>query len=960
MKMHFLQLLLVPFITNTVTSLDSRKTIFQCDQHFDESQPEGIINFPSLPKQLAISHGINSSKPELRYNLQCVYTFVAGPRQRVILEFDHFLLSGSSENCDIEYIDIYSEIENVDEDILSSTLGGRYCGTVAPHVRISLRNVMKLVLHSRSTNHEENHGFSAKYSFIPGEKFISGASVSGQKCGYIIDSSVLKAGTVYSPTYPGTYPHNMHCSYLLKGYPEERIRLFFSDFDIFFGGEHCPYDSITIFDGDSPSAPIIRKVCGLQQRMEIYSMTNTLLIHFNTTQPAKSDPRGFIMDYEFSSRFVKIHKLLNGQKGVTHIRGTECDVRVESNRETTHTISSPNYPEVYPANTTCTYIIHGLQGEQNLENVILTFQSIAVLSFDTALATATPSADDIACPSAWVGIATSEGNMRAVMSSTDDSIFDVTLCERIPSGSPLLGPYVSEGPRMVMQFGSTDTRDDQISPIGFKATIEFRTDFGVTGDSLGTSNECRFRFNSSTGFFNSPRYPANYPLDTNCTYYIVAEPEKEILLHFEQFALSGDNRNCDDYLEVYDVFVENGEEKLRLKERYCSDTFPGPSVSAFGSHEMRIFFTSGSTGTANGFKALFEIRTARKEDVPSGEAHIRRGSYRCGSVINATTEKPNGLIISPNYPVKYNKDVHCDWKINAREGYQVLLKMEAIDVEGEMTTTSASCQKAVIRVEGAPKPEYCGTKREFFESFLSDSNTVRISFLTAPDKVNGLKGFNLSWTEVKNLSGKDESVCKSDTLYLCTYSKLCIDSKLRCNGLDNCGYLVQDDTDEQHSRVIIFFKNDFGFLLMGFPSSDWKISPHEELLNLVNGIKVCAFVSCCFLCALHIGSLKEKTGDRTVVLAAIFCGGIFVFICGFFLYLFKKKLERKKKSKRKSDTKHRLRQPYRQQKPMNRPHCDSQLSSPATSRFVHHDATGIMPPIQLHHIRNTPEEFYTN
>ena len=61
-----------------------------------------------------------------------------------------------------------------------------------------------------------------------------------------------------------------------------------------------------------------------------------------------------------------------------------------------------------------------------------------------------------------------------------------------------------------------------------------------------------------------------------------------------------------------------------FSERYCSDTFPGPSVSAFGSHEMRVVFTSGSSGTANGFKALFEIRTARKEDVPHGGKNKRK------------------------------------------------------------------------------------------------------------------------------------------------------------------------------------------------------------------------------------------------------------------------------------------------------------------------------------------------
>lgn len=30
---------------------------------------------------------------------------------------------------------------------------------------------------------------------------------------------------------------NFHCSYLLKGKAGQRIRLFFRDFDIYFGGE---------------------------------------------------------------------------------------------------------------------------------------------------------------------------------------------------------------------------------------------------------------------------------------------------------------------------------------------------------------------------------------------------------------------------------------------------------------------------------------------------------------------------------------------------------------------------------------------------------------------------------------------------------------------------------------------------------------------------------------------------
>ena len=138
--------------------------------------------------------------------------------------------------------------------------------------------------------------FSAEYNI--------GTRLPGT-CNFLLEAHKHKRGSIYSPTYPGTYPKNFHCSYHLKGRARQRIRILFRDFDIYFGGEQsvpfisfsdqivsCPYDSLTIFDGASPSAPIIRKVCGLQKGMEVYSEGPDLLIHFNTTNPAKAEPRG--------------------------------------------------------------------------------------------------------------------------------------------------------------------------------------------------------------------------------------------------------------------------------------------------------------------------------------------------------------------------------------------------------------------------------------------------------------------------------------------------------------------------------------------------------------------------------------------------------------------------------------------------------------------------------------------
>ncbi|PAV59672.1 hypothetical protein WR25_21263 isoform C [Diploscapter pachys] len=837
-----------------------------CDYVFDKSS-EGTFSLPllppSLPKSPTIEEAFNqSTNATFPSNIQCIYTFVAGPGQRVKLEFDEFSLAGSSENCQIEYVDIYSELKSPDFNVLSSALAGRYCGSIAPQIRISLYNILVIVFHSRSHTQKRRFLFRGRYSFISDAKYRIGRPIDSQPCSFIVDSSIKERGELYSPTYPGSYPQSFFCSYLLRGRKGQRIHVQFPDFDVFFGGEHCPYDSVTIFDGPTSSYPIIKKLCGLQQKVELYSFGHELLIHFNTTRPAKTDPRGFVMEYKFTSDFVNLIDLLDGQEGVTHIRGTECDLRVQSNRETTHYIKSPNYPNAYPVNTTCTYVIDGLQGEQHLEKAILKFESIAVINSEGIESTAPSSPDDITCPSAWVGVAITESNMRAVMSSTDESVFDYTLCERIPANSPLLGPYISEGPRMTVQFGSTNVPSDNLSPLGFKAQIDFKTDFGIDGEELGHSNECMFRFTGSAGFFNSPRYPANYPLDANCTYLIVGQPKQEILIYFEQFALANEeNKKCADWVKIYDVYRDsNGKENLVLQHRYCGGSFPGPVVSSFGVHEMRVIFNSDSDEAANGFKAFYLIRKSRAEDVPT-KFDDKSSSTRCGGVIDASIVGVTGSITSPNFPVKYAKNEQCYWLIKARENHKILLRVNEMEIEGEMKPSGIQCQNAVIRVNGE---EYCGTELHPILPILSNNNTLRISFITNPEKVNGLQGFNFTWTEVKVV---EEQHCSTEDLYLCTYSKLCISSTLRCNGDVNCGYGVVDDTDEQHCER------------------------------------------------------KENSADMTVLIAGMVCALMFTALVLFFCFVFKKKLERKKKSKRHSESARRQREPYRQQKPLHRAHA---------------------------------------
>jgi hypothetical protein len=60
-------------------------------------------------------------------------------------------------------------------------------------------------------------------SFVFSEKFALGTplpSVQGTKsetCNFVIHSKHRKTGEVMTPTYPGTYPKDIHCSYKFVG-----------------------------------------------------------------------------------------------------------------------------------------------------------------------------------------------------------------------------------------------------------------------------------------------------------------------------------------------------------------------------------------------------------------------------------------------------------------------------------------------------------------------------------------------------------------------------------------------------------------------------------------------------------------------------------------------------------------------------------------------------------------------
>lgn len=63
-----------------------------------------------------------------------------------------------------------------------------------------------------------------------------GTPITGSPCSFTITPHKNKSDVFISPTYPGAYPKDMFCTYHFIGESNQRVRLEFRDFDLFFGG----------------------------------------------------------------------------------------------------------------------------------------------------------------------------------------------------------------------------------------------------------------------------------------------------------------------------------------------------------------------------------------------------------------------------------------------------------------------------------------------------------------------------------------------------------------------------------------------------------------------------------------------------------------------------------------------------------------------------------------------------
>uniref|UniRef100_A0A096M327 Neuropilin n=1 Tax=Poecilia formosa TaxID=48698 RepID=A0A096M327_POEFO len=171
-------------------------------------------------------------------------------------------------------------------------------------------------------------------------------SLTTHKCGGNI--RISSASYLTSPGYPMSYPPSQRCMWVISAPgPHQRILINFNPhFDL--EDRECKYDYVEVRDGVDENGQLVGKYCGKIAPSAVVSSGNQLFIKF--VSDYETHGAGFSIRYEIFKT------------------GPECSKNFTSN---SGVIKSPGFPEKYPNNLDCTFMIFA----PKMSEIILEFES---------------------------------------------------------------------------------------------------------------------------------------------------------------------------------------------------------------------------------------------------------------------------------------------------------------------------------------------------------------------------------------------------------------------------------------------------------------------------------------------------------------------------------------------------------------------------------------------------------
>ncbi|XP_066271849.1 CUB and sushi domain-containing protein 1-like [Branchiostoma lanceolatum] len=319
------------------------------------SVTEGYITSPNYPG-------------DYPNNIDCSWTITAPSTSRIQLDFlGMFNIEDGDIHCPYDYV------QALEGQISSLSVLGKFCGLTLPPTVRTVGNVMTVRFYTDPS--VSRTGFMAKHSVVfpcdptpiapiegalsptrpnyyqgdvitftcnQGYELVGASNVTCQSdqawsdavptcepCAggenLALTDSVTE-GFISSPIYPGNYPNDVDCYWIITAPPTEVIQLdFVEPFEIeFYSGFSCIYDYVKVFEGQFSTSPVLATLCGTSPPPTVRTVGNVMTVLFHSD--GSEQHAGFKAKYSIALKCTTPTAPINGALNPTGPNHYQDDV----------------------------------------------------------------------------------------------------------------------------------------------------------------------------------------------------------------------------------------------------------------------------------------------------------------------------------------------------------------------------------------------------------------------------------------------------------------------------------------------------------------------------------------------------------------------------------------------------------------------------------------------------------
>ncbi|XP_078353400.1 cubilin-like isoform X21 [Oculina patagonica] len=613
---------------------------------YTTSQPNGNATYPpytTSPPNGGCGYVQNNQLTSPGYpnyypnNMDCTYWVHIPHGKALRIYFDVFEV----DDCGYDYLRITNE---------RNQTFGSFCGDKSGHVVHVTGRYAIITFHSDSSITDQGYKLDISdfsngnvstsrpyttyrpYNFSTSPPWYTTAPPSGG-CGSV------QGNQLNSPGWPNNYPNNMDCSYWIRIPYGKALRIYFDVFKV----DDCGYDYLRITNERNQT---FGSFCGDKSGHVVHVTGRYAIITFHSDSSITD--QGYKLDIsDFSNGNVSTSRPYTTYRPYNYTTSppwyTTAPPSVGCGYVLFNKLTSPGYPNNYPNNMDCTYLVRIPHGRAL--RIYFDIFKVDDCGYDYLRITNERNQTfGSFCGDKSGHYVHVTGQYAVITFHSDSSITD--------QGYQLFFYDVSNG------NVSTSRPYTTYRPYNYTTSPPWYT-------TAPPSGGCGYvQYNSLT----SPGYPNNYPNNMDCTYWVHIPHGKALRIHFDLFKVD----DCGyDYLRITNERNQTFGEFCGVKSghvvhvtgQYAVITFH--SDSSITDQGYKLFFSDFSNGNVSTSRPYTTYRPYNYTTSPPPPTTTSPPSDYTTSPPPPTTTAPvcgqvvNNTLTSPGYPNNYPNNADC-------------------------------------------------------------------------------------------------------------------------------------------------------------------------------------------------------------------------------------------------------------------------------------------------------------